>query len=39
MHSRMRARVDGLLKVLNRAKQDTESKAKRTIDGRVFVRK
>jgi len=39
MHSRMRARVDALLKVLNRAKQDTESKAKRTMDGRVFVRK
>jgi len=39
MHSRMRARVDALLKVLNRAKQDTESKAKKTIDGRTFVRK
>jgi len=38
MHSRMRARVDGFLKVLNRAKQELE-KPKKTADGKTFVRK
>jgi len=39
-HSRMRARVRNLLKVLNRAKTDQdESAPKKTITGRTFVRK
>jgi len=38
MHSRMRARVEAFLKVLNRAKQEME-KQKKTTDGKTFVRK
>jgi len=38
MHSRMRARVESFLKVLNRAKQELE-KPKKTADGKTFVRK
>jgi len=38
LHSRMRARVDAFLKVLNRAKQELE-KPKKTVDGKTFVRK
>jgi len=38
MHSRMRARVESFLKVLNRAKQEME-KQKKTTDGKTFVRK
>eukprot|EP00002_Diphylleia_rotans_P006524 TRINITY_DN15891_c0_g1_i1.p1 TRINITY_DN15891_c0_g1~~TRINITY_DN15891_c0_g1_i1.p1 ORF type:complete len:293 (-),score=67.41 TRINITY_DN15891_c0_g1_i1:255-1133(-) len=39
MHSRMRTRVETLLKVLNRAKQESETKEKKTASGRSFVRK
>jgi len=38
MHTRMRNRVDSLLKVLNRAKQELP-KQKTTISGRTFVKK
>lgn len=39
LHSRMRARTVGLLKVLNRAKQDVEGKEKKTAGGKSFIRK
>ncbi|KAJ3123018.1 hypothetical protein HK098_002274 [Nowakowskiella sp. JEL0407] len=41
MHSRMRARVDSFLKVLNRAKPEKpeDQKEKKTASGRTFVRK
>ncbi|EDQ89569.1 uncharacterized protein MONBRDRAFT_37027 [Monosiga brevicollis MX1] len=38
LHQRMRARTSELLKVLNRARPDSESKEKRTITGRTFSR-
>jgi actin related protein 2/3 complex subunit 2 len=38
LHTRMRTQVENLLKVLNRAKQDTP-KEKKTASGRTFVRK
>jgi len=38
LHTRMRTRVDNLLKVLNRAKQETSSQ-KKTATGRTFTRK
>jgi len=38
-HSRMRARAAGLIKVLNRAKQDTdEKKEKKNFQGKTFIR-
>ncbi|KAI9218983.1 arp2/3 complex [Blastocladiella britannica] len=39
MHSRMRARVDSFLKVLNRAKPEVVSADKKTASGRTFVRR
>lgn len=36
LHSRMRARTTNLLKVLNRARPDTENKEKKTITGKSF---
>eukprot|EP00730_Choanoeca_flexa_P002164 TRINITY_DN10938_c0_g1_i3.p1 TRINITY_DN10938_c0_g1~~TRINITY_DN10938_c0_g1_i3.p1 ORF type:complete len:320 (+),score=77.20 TRINITY_DN10938_c0_g1_i3:88-960(+) len=39
LHQRMRASTAALLKVLNRAKPDTEKKEKRTASGRSFIRK
>lgn len=39
MHTRMRARVDLLLKVLNRAKVQNKPKEKKTASGRTFTRK
>ncbi|KAI9179977.1 Arp complex subunit [Blastocladiella emersonii ATCC 22665] len=39
MHSRMRARVDTFLKVLNRAKPEAPSGEKKTASGRTFVRR
>eukprot|EP00158_Paraphelidium_tribonemae_P001030 Partr_v1_DN23892_c0_g1_i1_m63856 putative protein 2 3 complex subunit len=41
MHSRMRAKVDSWMKVLNRAKPDVEdkNKDKKTASGKTFVRK
>jgi actin related protein 2/3 complex subunit 2 len=38
LHTRMRNRVESLLKILNRAKQDLPVE-KKTITGRTFVRK
>lgn len=38
-HSRMRARVVSLLKILNRAKQETEEVQKVKMSGKTFVRK
>jgi len=38
LHTRMRNRVDSLLKILNRAKQDLPSE-KKTMTGRTFTRK
>lgn len=38
-HSRMRARVNSLLQVLNRARTDLEDKEKTTASGKTFVRK
>ena len=38
LHTRMRNRVDSLLKILNRAKQDLPTE-KKTASGRTFVRK
>jgi len=38
-HARMRARVQSLLKVLNRAKQEQEDQPKRLLSGKYFVRK
>lgn len=38
-HSRMRARVVSLLKILNRAKQETEEVTKVKMGGKTFVRK
>jgi len=38
-HARMRARVQSLLKVLNRAKQEQEDGPKRLLSGKYFVRK
>jgi len=38
LHTRMRIRVDDLLKILNRAKQELP-KEKKTVGGRTFVRK
>ncbi|KAI9138583.1 Arp2/3 complex, 34 kd subunit p34-Arc-domain-containing protein [Paraphysoderma sedebokerense] len=39
MHSRMRARVESLLKVLNRAKPEDKGGEKKTASGRTFVRR
>lgn len=41
MHSRMRAKVESWLKVLNRAKpeQDDKAKEKKLASGKTFVRK
>jgi actin related protein 2/3 complex subunit 2 len=39
LHTRMRNRVDLLLQILNRAKQDLDSGEKRTAKGRTFVKK
>lgn len=39
LHSRMRARTTALLKVLNRARPESESKEKKTITGKSFIRK
>lgn len=39
MHSRMRARVDSLLKVLNRAKPDLPVERNKTASGKTFVKK
>eukprot|EP01098_Paradermamoeba_levis_P013063 TRINITY_DN5867_c0_g1_i1.p1 TRINITY_DN5867_c0_g1~~TRINITY_DN5867_c0_g1_i1.p1 ORF type:complete len:303 (-),score=116.14 TRINITY_DN5867_c0_g1_i1:43-951(-) len=39
MHQRMRKRVETLLQVLNRAKMEAGEKEKRTIGGKIFVRK
>eukprot|EP00039_Didymoeca_costata_P018306 m.332986 g.332986 ORF g.332986 m.332986 type:complete len:307 (+) comp17040_c0_seq1:93-1013(+) len=39
LHMRMRARVTSLLKVLNRAKPENDSKVRRTATGKSFVRK
>lgn len=39
MHSRMRAKVDQFLKVLNRAKPEVVDKEKKTASGKTFVRK
>jgi len=39
LHTRMRLRVENLLKVLNRAKQEEPSKEKKTATGRTFKRK
>ncbi|KNE67526.1 hypothetical protein AMAG_11981 [Allomyces macrogynus ATCC 38327] len=39
MHSRMRARVDSFLKVLNRAKPELPNAEKKTASGRTFVRR
>jgi len=40
LHTRMRNRVEALLKILNRAKQETEEdKEKKTASGRTFTRK
>jgi actin related protein 2/3 complex subunit 2 len=38
LHTRMRARVQGLLKVLNRAKMEPIAKAQKTAGGKTFVR-
>lgn len=38
-HSRMRARVVSLLKILNRAKMEVEEQAKTTMSGKTFVKK
>lgn len=38
MHMRMRKRVVGLLQVLNRAVPEAEEKAKKTAQGKTFVR-
>jgi actin related protein 2/3 complex subunit 2 len=39
LHTRMRNRVDLLLQILNRAKQDLDSGEKKTAKGRTFVKK
>lgn len=39
MHSRMRARVDSLLKVLNRAKPDLPIERNKTASGKSFIKK
>lgn len=39
LHSRMRARTEDLLKILNRARPDNESKDKKTASGKSFIRK
>jgi actin related protein 2/3 complex subunit 2 len=39
LHTRMRSRVDLLLQILNRAKQDLDSGEKKTAKGRTFTRK
>jgi len=39
LHTRMRTRVENLLKVLNRAKQETATVQKKTIGGKAFQRK
>jgi len=39
LHTRMRNRVDLLLQILNRAKQDLEGGEKKTAKGRTFVKK
>ena len=39
MHSRMRARVDSFLKVLNRAKPEVPDAQKKTASGKAFVKK
>lgn len=38
MHSRMRARVSDFLKVLNRAKPETQAAEKKLASGRAFRR-
>jgi len=39
LHTRMRARAENLLKILNRAKQESLDAEKKTATGRVFTRK
>jgi len=39
LHTRMRARTENLLKILNRAKQEPVDAEKKTVTGRVFTRK
>ena len=38
LHSRMRARTNGLLKILNRARPEAKTTEKKTISGRTFAR-